>query len=383
MIPIVVFLLIGGVLADRFGRAEMVGGTDLIGSVIVSVNGLLFITGYASVVQLGIAAFAIGTLNALWYPAFSGLLPEVVDVEHLQSANSLIGFSTNIGFTIGASVAGILVSTFGPGWAILVDGGTFFIAGILVWQLRSVSQRNHLSQKEEPMVTQLKQGWDEFRSRRWLVVIVGSFSLINMCFEAFLAVLAPLQMKESLGGARHMGFMMFAWGAGSVAGVLVSLRIRARKPLIIAMGVIPILGFWMASLALRLSLPVIMLLAFATGIALDVFYVLWMTTMQSNVPHEALSRVGSYDAFGSNILVPIGLLAAGPLAAAFGVRSVLIGGAVVTIALSIGSLMSPDVRAVRNKRAHTRTHVPLNYSVIECDPTEKNPLNEQSPSKVQ
>jgi MFS family permease len=350
MIPIVVFLLIGGVLADRFGRAEMVGGTDLIGSVIVSVNGLLFITGYASVVQLCIAAFAFGTLNAMWYPAFSGLLPEVVDVEYLQSANSLIGFSTNIGFTIGASVAGILVSTFGPGWAMLVDGGTFFVAGLLVWQLRSVSQRNHLSQKVEPMVTQLKQGWDEFRSRRWLVVIVGSFSLINMCFEAFLAVLAPLQMKESLGGARNMGYMMFAWGVGSVAGVLVSLRIRTRKPLIIAMGLIPILGLWMASLALRLSLPFIMFLAFATGIALDVFYVLWMTTMQSHVPHEALSRVGSYDAFGSNILVPIGLLAAGPLATALSVQTVLFGAAVVTVLLSLGSLLSADVRAIQRPK---------------------------------
>ena len=349
MIPIVGFLLIGGVMADRFGRARMVGGTDLIGSVIVGMNGLLFVTNNASILQLCIAGFAIGTLNALWYPAFSGLLPEVVEARYLQPANSLIGFSTNIGFTIGASAAGILVSTVGPGWAILVDGGTFFIAGILVWQLKSFSHSTTDVNHQESMLQQMRQGWNEFHSRRWLIVIVGSFSLINMCFEAFLAVLAPLQMKESLGGARHMGFMMFAWGLGSVIGVLFSMRIRTKRPLVTAMAVMPVLGFWMLALAEPVSLPVIMLLALATGIAFDIFYVLWMTTVQSHVPHEALSRVGSYDAFGSNILVPIGLLIAGPLATTLSVRTVMFGAALITILLSVGAFFSRDVRMIQRK----------------------------------
>lgn len=348
MVPIVVFLLIGGVMADRVGRAQMVGGTDVIGSLIVVLNGLLFITDFASVPQLCVTGFAMGVLNALWYPAFSGLLPEVVEPEKLQPANSLVGFSANIGFTLGASVAGILVSSVGPGWAFVTDGASYFCAGILVWQLRSVSTRSPAG-REESVLSQMKQGWTEFWGRRWLVVIASSFALINMCFEAFLAVLAPLQMKESLGGARHMGFMMFAWGLGSVAGVVVSMRIRTRRPLITAMAVIPTVGLWMAALAVPVSLPVIMVLALATGIAFDVFYVLWMTTVQSQVPHEALSRVGAYDAFGSNALVPIGLLVAGPLATAFGVRSVLIGGAIVTIALSLGSLLSADVRTVQRR----------------------------------
>ncbi|MFM8382426.1 MAG: MFS transporter, partial [Actinomycetota bacterium] len=209
MVPIVVFLLIGGVMADRIGRAQMVGGTDVLGSLIVMLNGLLFITDSASVLHMCATGFVTGVLNALWYPAFSGLLPEVVETEQLQPANSLVGFSANIGFTIGASVAGILVSTVGPGWAFVTDGASYLCAGVLVWQLRSVSTRSPAG-REESVVSQMRQGWSEFWGRRWLVVIAGSFAVVNMCFEAFLAVLAPLQMKESLGGARHMGFMMFA-----------------------------------------------------------------------------------------------------------------------------------------------------------------------------
>jgi MFS family permease len=231
----------------------------------------------------------------------------------------------------------------------LVDGGTFFVAGILVWQLKSFSRSTTGVGHEESVLQQMRQGWTEFHSRRWLIVIVGSFSLINMCFEAFLAVLAPLQMKESLGGARHMGFMMFAWGLGSVIGVLFSMRIRTNRPLVTAMAVMPVLGLWMLALAQPLSLPIIMLLAFATGIAFDIFYVLWMTTVQSHVPHEALSRVGSYDAFGSNILVPLGLLIAGPLATTFSVRTVMAGAALIAILLSVGALFSRDVRMIQRK----------------------------------
>lgn len=347
MVPIVGFLLIGGVLADRIGRARMVGGTDLIGSILVCLNGILFITGNASVLQLCITGFGFGILNALWYPAFSGLLPQVVEPGQLQSANSLVGFSANIGFTLGASVAGVLVSSIGPGWAILIDGGTFFVAGVLVWQLRRLDTSPSETHREASVVSQMKEGWQEFRSRRWLVVIVATFSLINMCFEAFLAVLAPLQMKESLGGARDMGFMMFAWGLGSMVGVVFSMRLRARRPLITAMGVMPLMGIWMALLAIPVHLVFVLLFAVGTGIAIDIFYVLWMTSVQTHVPAESLSRVGSFDAFGSNLLVPVGLLIAGPLASSIGVRPVLLGAATAVCLLSLGSLLSAEVRSVR------------------------------------
>jgi hypothetical protein len=80
--------------------------------------------------------------------------------------------------------------------------------------------------------------------------------------------------------------------------------------------------------------------------------------MQSHVPHEALSRVGSYDAFGSNILVPIGLLAAGPLATVLSVQTVLFGAAVVTILLSLGSLLSTDVRSVQRPKSNFDKSIP-------------------------
>ena len=358
MIPVVVFLLIGGVVADRFGRAQLVGGTDIIGALVIGATGLLFIFDQASIVLLCISGAIFGVLNALWYPAFSGLMPEVVESEHLQSANSVLGFGANIGFTIGASAAGIIVSHVGPGWAILTDGASFLIAGLLVWQLRQpVDDREVEAHERESMIFQMREGWREFVSKRWLVIIVATFALTNMCYEGFFGVLAPLQMKEEFDGARDMGFMMSAFGLGSIVGVIVSMRLRPRRPLVIAMSALPVVGLWMFLLAWSAPMITVMIMAFGAGVALDIFFVLWMTTFQREVPDEMLSRVGSYDAFGSTVLAPLGLFFAGPLASWAGAEVALVTAGAIVVGANLIALASRSVRSVRGLEPATPSNV--------------------------
>ena len=345
MVPIVLFLLLGGVVADRLGRAQVVGVTDIIGSFVVATSGVLFLTDQATVPLLCVNAFVFGILNALWWPAFAGLLPEVVPSDSLQAANSLVGLGANIGFTLGATMGAAIVSTFGPGWAIIGDGATFLVAGILVLQLQIPTKmpsneiKKHLS-----MISQLRQGWSEFYSRKWIVVIVISFAFTNMCFEGFLGVLAPVQMKEALGGARDMGLMLFAFGAGNIGGVLVSMRIKPKHPLIIAMGGMPVVGIWMLGTAVPFHIGVLMILAFISGIAMDLFFVMWMTMFQTHVPEEALSRVSAYDALGSNLFAPFGLFIAGPMAQWIGTSNTLYIAGTIAIVMAGGSLFNRDVR---------------------------------------
>lgn len=348
MIPVVVFLLVGGVVADRFGRAQLVGATDIIGALVIGATGLLFIFDQASIVLLCLSGAIFGLLNALWYPAFSGLMPEVVEPQHLQSANSVLGFGANVGFTIGASVAGIIVSRVGPGWAILTDGCSFMIAGLLVWQLRQPTlDRPAETPTRESMISQMKEGWHEFVGKRWIVIIVATFSLTNMCYEGFFGVLAPLQIKEEFSGARDMGFMMSAFGLGSIVGVVVSMQLRPRRPLVVAMSALPIIGLWMLLLAWSAPLILVMFMAFAAGVALDIFFVLWMTSFQRNVPDELLSRVGSYDAFGSTVLAPLGLFFAGPLANWAGTEIALVTAGVIVVGANFIALTSRSVRDVQ------------------------------------
>lgn len=351
MIPLVAFLLIGGVAADRFGRSQLVGSTDIIGSVVVAISAIAFLTDNASVPLLCVNGFIFGVLNALWYPAFSGLMPMIVPGPLLQGANSILGFGANVGYTIGASVAGLIVATAGPGWGLLGDATSFLVAGLLVLSLRlPKSFGENTDEDRTSMITQLRVGWTEFSSRRWIVLIVGSFAFYHLAFEAFIAVLAPVHMKEEFDGARAMGTMMFGFGVGSILGTALAFRFKPHRPLLIAVGVMPIGAAWMLATGLSAPLWILFVTAMGTGVAVDVMYANWMTTLQTNVPEEALSRVGSYDAFGSLAFAPIGLLVAGPLAHTIGARaSILIMGTIALVAVCT-PLFSGEVRHLQ------RTH---------------------------
>ena len=343
MIPLVLFMLIGGVAADRFGRSQLVGITDIIGSVFVSISAIAFISGHASIPLLCFNGFVFGLLNALWYPAFSGIMPLIVPTHLLQAGNSALGVGANLGFTLGASIAGVLVSSSGSGWALLVDAATFLIAGILVLRMRL--PKNVVAEGKSPsVIAQLREGWVEFSSRRWLVVIVSSFAFYHLAFEGFLGVLAPVQTKEALRGAKDMGYMMFAFGVGAIGGTVLALRLRPRRPLLLAVGVTPIAALWMFALAVPMPLYVLCAAACATGVAVDLMYANWMTTIQTHVPQEALSRVGSYDAFGSLAFAPVGLFLAGPFTHLVGAPTALaVAGTIVLIASTI-PLLVKDVR---------------------------------------
>jgi MFS family permease len=347
MVPLVLFMLIGGVAADRFGRTHLVGVTDIIGSVFVAISAFAFISGHASIPLLCFNGFVFGVLNALWYPAFSGIMPLIVPNPLLQAANSLVGIGANLGFTLGASVAGIVVSTAGPGWGLLIDAGTFLIAGVLVYQMK-VPNSTPLAEgeKRESVFSQLRDGWFEFSSRKWIVYVVVGYSFFYLGFEGFLGVLAPVQMKEAMGGAKDMGIMMFGFGVGAVSGTVFALKLRPRRPLLLGLGVLPIAALWAFALAVPLPLWVLFITALGTGIGMDLMYANWMTTLQTHVPDEALSRVSSYDAFGSMVFAPIGLFLAGPFTHLVGAQTALVTvGVIIALATSL-PLLSKEVRQI-------------------------------------
>ena len=175
-IPLVLVLPVGGVVADRLGRAKVIAITDLILSAFVMLTAALFLTGTATVPLLALIGAISGCLNALWWPAMSGLVPEVVDDEHLQPANAFVSVASNAGLIAGNAIGGVLVALIGSGWAIAVDSVSFIIAGLLVFSMRDVSSRHSSG---ESTFADLAHGWRVFWSYRWVVVIVGAFSFVG------------------------------------------------------------------------------------------------------------------------------------------------------------------------------------------------------------
>lgn len=350
MVPLVLFMIIGGAVADRFGRARLVGSCDLLGSVFVAISAIAFLTGSASIPLLAFNGFVFGVLNAIWYPAFTGLTPQIVQREHLQSANSLLGVGGNLAFTMGSAIAGIVVAAIGSGWAIMVDAVSFFIAGVLVFSLRHLDKvPTEKSEENHGILHDLREGWTEFSSRFWIVITVVSFAFFHPAFEGFLAVIAPVQAKEEMGGSKSMGFMLAGWGVGGILGTLAALRFRVRRPLFLACGVMPLMSLWMFSLVVPSPLWVAISAAVIAGIALEVFYANWLTTLQTHVPEESMSRVGAYDAFGSLVLAPVGLFLAGPFSHAVGNRTALLTVGIIAVVATSIPLLSRQVRSLERR----------------------------------
>ena len=289
--------------------------------------------------------FIFGILNALWWPAMSGVLPALVPKEKLKDGNALIGLLSNFGYVVGALLGGTLVTFFGSGWALLVDAFSFLIAGVLIWNL-DVPPMEH--RQRMSVFTELKDGWFEFKSRSWLVAMVIAFTGINACFEALVQVLGPLAFNENSQGPRNWSLNLAGLTLGMICGGVIALKIHLARPMLFSMSMIALSAIWNFSLAVRAPLVLTLCAAFLAGIAVEIYTVNWSTTMQTHIPEESFSRVSAYDAFGSYALAPLGIVIAGPLAFYYGVHTVLwvTGGLTV-----VSGLLALLVKSVRNLRS--------------------------------
>lgn len=356
--PMVLFMLFGGVIADRFPRAMVVGVSDVLLSAFVITNGIMLINGTATVMSLAIIAFISGSLNAMWWPAFAGLIPELVPEEDLQSANSVVALGANGANITGTVTGGIIVAGIGAGWAMVADGISFLIAGLLVFTLRKYGKTRVQTEHSPTVYADLVHGWKEFTSRSWVVAVVAGYAIINMIFESVFAVVGPVHAEQELGGPKPWSWILAALSAGMVAGVLVSLKVRPKHPLLIALSAQVAVAGWILTMGVTNWIPLIMISAFFAGIAFDFFFVLWQTAMQTHIPRESLSRVSSYDAFGSLALAPIGLIVAGPLTEKFGTSTTLIAMGLVFVAILGLVLLVPAVRHLEGKSPELNENQP-------------------------
>lgn len=341
-IPTVVFVLFGGVWADRLRRRVVMLASDAARGLSQATVAVLLLTGTAHVWELAGLQAVYGIAAAFFGPASLALVPETVPSEHLQEANALVGLSQNLTSVIGPAAAGIIVAALAPGWALAVDAVTFVGSAMCLGAMPDIAAP---ARQRTRMLDDLRGGWTAFASRRWLLITV-------VCFTVFLGfawgpwqVLGPVQARDALGGPGAWAAIAVAIGVGSLAGGLMALRIRPHHPLRLAMGVFvfvtPALFTLVGAAApLWLILPV----ALADGAAGTMFNVFWFTAMQADVPAGELARVSSWDYLGSLAIVPVGQLLAGPVAATIGVSTTLYGAAAITALLFAGALAAPAVR---------------------------------------
>jgi MFS family permease len=343
LVPQVILVLFGGVVADRHPRAYLIaigeGGVGLC----LGVIGLLLLTGYTPLWLLCVFAAGTGVFGSVVYPALTGIIPDLVPPEQLKEGNSWLQLGNATAKLFGIVSGGAVVVLLGGGWALETAAGIDLLSAILTLTL---PKKSNTASRSESMLRQLREGWGEFTSQQWLWVVVISWGLMYFFFEAMVGVMGPFVSKLDLGGAAGWTTILAGQGVGAMLGVVVALLWRPKHPIRIGMGLSAVCGVPGILLGLTIPLWIVVISAVALGFAFQLFTVYWMTALQLKVPPQALSRVGAYDAFGSILLGPLGLVAAGPAIEAFGVHPSLIFCGVICILIVGAALLSPDVRHV-------------------------------------
>ncbi|AOP49281.1 transporter [Streptomyces lydicus] len=342
-VPQLAFVLVGGVIADRMSRSRVMVLADLVGAAAYAGLAAMVLTGHAPLWALCLLAVLAGTATALFSPAMDGVIPLLVPAGRLQQANGLLRVGMNGAMLLGLALSGVTVALVGAGWALALNAASFLVSAALIRGLRLPARpRTGTSGWAE-----LRDGWREFSGRQWLWAVVAQYAVVVAALNANAGVLGPLAAERDLGGARAWSLIVAAQALGTVAGAGLAARIRVRRPLLVAVVATFPLAVPLALLAVRAPVPLIALAMCGAGVASDIFGVLWATTLQREVPEAALSRVSSYDWFGSLAFAPLGLLVAGPVAARIGVGHALAGCAALVVLASAAALLSPQVHGLR------------------------------------
>ncbi|MFE0645959.1 MFS transporter [Streptomyces sp. NPDC058877] len=349
-LPLVLFLLVGGAVADRLPRHRVMVSANALNCVSQAVFAALVLSGEARIWQMMVLTALCGTGQAFFNPAAEGMLMASVSGEQASRAFAVFRLAMHGAAIGGAALGGALVAFVGPGWVLAIDAVAFAVAGGLraFLDVRNVPERK----PGGGLFADLREGWQEFVGRPWLWSIVAQFSVVVGLIGAVESVYGPLVARDELGGARPWGIALAAYGAGTVAGAVLMTRWKPRRMLFVGTLCVFPIALPSAALAVPLAPAGLTAAMFVSGVAIEVFGVSWMTTMHQEIPEEKLSRVSAYDWFGSTALLPLSTALAGPVEEAVGRSEALWGAAALMVFVTALVLFVPDVRNM-TRRPHT------------------------------
>lgn len=344
-IPVVIFLLVGGVLADRFGRTVVIQLSNITAGITQLAIATLIISGTAEIWHLVALTAINGVAAAANQPALAGLLPQLAPKEALQQANALNGLLRNLALVVAPALGGVLVVGVGAGWAIAVNGITYLLAAALLLPIKLPPPAAR--EGSDSILRDLATGWTFFRTTTWLWVIVLAFAALNALSSGGFRTLGPPLAEDSRIGVHGWALILSSGALGLVVTSIVFLRVPLRRPLLYGMLGCAVYSVQIIALGSTTELWILVAAAFLGGAGIEIFGLGWELAMQEQVPADLLSRVYSYDMLGSFIAIPVGQLAFGPLGAEFGLQPMILLAGVGYLAISLLTLLSGSVRGMR------------------------------------
>jgi MFS family permease len=340
----VIFLLLGGVLGDRVRRDVLIVISDLVNALAIGGTAFILSQDHPSITAICVLAAFSGAAVAVRSPALTALLPQVVEEEHLQSANALLRLTINTATLLGPAVAAGVFAATGAVVALSLDAASFALSALFIVGLKL----NKPERSGHSMVTDLRHGWSAFVEHTWIWVVVAGFLFFNASANGVFDVLVPVVMRQHFNGASTYAALLTAMAIGSIAGAGIAMKVRPKRPMVV--GVLACAPFVVLMALLIPPAPLAVLLAFGVvqGIGVDIFGVLWDSSLQLNINGAVLARVSAYDYLGSILATPIGLAAVGFIAHRTSVEATIAG---ATILCGLVVVILPMLKSIRTMRS--------------------------------
>jgi MFS family permease len=345
-VPIVAFVLVGGVVTDRFERRRVLVASSALRGACVALLGVLAVTELIELWHIFVIAFFFGAGQAFQGPASGAIIPDLVPKHLLVEANSLSQFVRQLAFAfLGPAVGGFVVYSLGAGTAFLVDAGTFAFAIAMLSLLRAQAAKAQPGEATS-MRTDIIEGLRFVRQNVWLWGTLGwAFAAVFLFWGPF-QVLLPYLVRNELGGdANDLGLIFAAGGLGAIAvSFLVGQAGLPRRHITFMYALWMIACLQIAAYALASAPWQAMAISFAGEGCWVAGLIVWVTLMQRVVPAELLGRVKSVDWLLSFGLVPLSFAITGPLAGWLGVKPVLLIAGITASVLTALFYFLPGMR---------------------------------------
>ena len=360
-VPTIAFLLLGGVVSDRFDRRRVMVAADVLRGLAVGLLALLSLTGALELWHIAALAAVYGAGTAFFSPSFDALVPEVLPAADLPQANALDQFVRPIALRLaGPALGGVLIELFGAGTAFALDAASFVISAVALLAM-APSARRAAPAVRGSVTRDMREGLRYVRSHVWLWATFASAAIAYLLFMGPAEVLLPYIVKNDLhGSAADLGIVFAAGGIGSVGcAVVIGQRGLPRRDITFmyltwTFATLAVAGYGLASAVWQLMLASLAFNALETAGT-----IVWATAKQRHVPAALLGRVSSLDWLISIGLLPLSFALTGPVSGAIGAQNTLIVAGLVGAVVTFSALLLPGMREVEGREGPVAEDEPV------------------------
>ncbi|MFA1546161.1 MFS transporter [Actinomadura chokoriensis] len=343
-------MICGGVAGDRFRRHYVLMGSEALACLSWLAIGAALFTGRAPLPLLCALAAIGGVATALFLPTLRGIIADLLSSPNRSAGNALVNQTQSAGLLIGLVSSGAMVTAVGPAWSASMRG---ILCGLSVVLLSRLATTRPSEPGTGPL-RDLWDGWREFGAHPWVWVMTLQYTAITTAVVCYTKIAGPLYTADGHGGAWSWGVISACEPLGAVVGALVGARWRPTRPMPMAALLAMSVAIPMLLMGSGAPWPSIAAAAVIPGIFQAAYYVLWTTALQERFAPGVLVRVNSWNMVASYVLMPLIMLASGPLAAVFGAEALAFWSGMTAVIATLSALVALRLIAWKGSASEVR-----------------------------